>query len=36
MNIEHYSLDMVIALGYRVKSNIATNFRIWAYCVEDD
>lgn len=28
-NIEHYSLDMVIALGYRVKSNIATNFRIW-------
>ncbi len=29
-NIEHYSLDMVIALGYRVKSNTATNFRIWA------
>ena len=28
-NIEHYSLGMVIALGYRVKSNIATNFRIW-------
>ena len=28
--IEHYSLDMVIALGYRVKSNIATNFRIWS------
>ena len=28
-NIEHYSLDMVIALGYRVKSNIATNFHIW-------
>lgn len=27
-NIEHYSLDMVIALGYRVKSN----FRIWAIC----
>ncbi len=35
-NIEHYSLDMVIALGYRVKSNIATNFRIWATCVEED
>ena len=33
INIEHYSLDMVIALGYRVKSNIATNFRIWATCV---
>ena len=30
--IEHYSLDMVLALGYRVKSNIATNFRIWATC----
>ena len=29
-NIEHYSLGMVIALGYRVKLNIATNFRIWA------
>jgi len=29
-NIEHYSLGMVIALGYRVKSNIATNFRILA------
>ena len=28
-NIEHHSLDMVIAFGYRVKSNIATNFRIW-------
>lgn len=27
---KHYSLDMVIALGYRVKSNVATNFRIWA------
>ena len=31
-NIEHYSLDTVIELGYRVKSNIATNFRIWAIC----
>lgn len=29
-NIEHYSLGMVIALGYHMKSNIATNFRIWA------
>ena len=29
-NIEHYSIDMVIALVYRVKSNIATNFLIWA------
>ena len=28
-SIEYYSLDMVLALGYRVKSNIATNFHIW-------
>ncbi len=34
-NIEHYSLDMVIALGYRVKSNVATNFRIWATCARE-
>lgn len=27
---KHYNLDMIISLGYRVKSNIATNFRIWA------
>src|SRR3990167_5600433 len=28
--VEHYSLDMIISLGYRVKSSIATKFRIWA------
>jgi len=28
--IEHYNLDMVISVGYRVKSLIATRFRIWA------
>ena len=28
--IEHYNLDMIISLGYRVKSTIATKFRIWA------
>ena len=28
--IEHYNLDMVISLGYRVKSHTATRFRIWA------
>lgn len=28
--IEHYHLDMIIAVGYRVKSLIATRFRIWA------
>lgn len=25
-----YSLDMIISLGYRIKSQIATRFRIWA------
>ena len=29
-NIAHYNLDMIISLGYRVKSRIATSFRIWA------
>lgn len=28
--LEHYNLDMIISVGYRVKSTIATNFRIWA------
>lgn len=28
--IPHYNLDMIISLGYRVKSAIATKFRIWA------
>lgn len=25
-----YNLDMIISLGYRIKSSIATKFRIWA------
>ena len=29
-NIDHYNLDMIIALGYRVQSQIATRFRRWA------
>ena len=29
-NTIHYNLDMIISLGYRVKSKIATNFRCWA------
>ena len=29
-NIVHYNLDMIISLGYRVKSKVATNFRKWA------
>ena len=28
--IEHYNLDMIISVGYRVNSKKATNFRIWA------
>lgn len=28
--IPFYNLDMIISLGYRIKSRIATNFRIWA------
>ena len=27
---KHYNLDMIIALGYRIKSTTATQFRIWA------
>ena len=29
-NVTHYNLDMIISLGYRVKSLIATHFRRWA------
>ena len=29
-NIDHYNLDMMIALGYRVQSEVAIRFRIWA------
>ena len=28
--VNHYDLDMIISLGYRVKSKVATQFRIWA------
>lgn len=28
--IPFYNLDMIISLGYRIKSGIATHFRIWA------
>jgi len=30
VEVNLYHLDMIISLGYRVKSRIATNFRIWA------
>lgn len=29
-NMSYYNLDMIIAVGYRIKSKIATKFRIWA------
>lgn len=29
-NIDHYNLDMIIALGYRIQSEVAVRFRIWA------
>ena len=29
-NISHYNLDMIIAVGFRVKSQVATRFRKWA------
>ena len=29
-DIAHYNLDMIIALGYRVQSQVATRFRRWA------
>ena len=28
--LDYYNLDMIISVGYRVKSLIATRFRIWA------
>lgn len=29
-NVKYYNLDMILAIGYRVKSEIGTNFRQWA------
>ncbi|MDD3563517.1 MAG: virulence RhuM family protein [Candidatus Cloacimonetes bacterium] len=28
--VTHYNLDMIISVGYRIKSTVATHFRIWA------
>jgi hypothetical protein len=29
-NLDFFNLDMIISVGYRVKSRVATRFRIWA------
>lgn len=29
-NLEYYNLDAIISVGYRIKSRVATQFRIWA------
>lgn len=29
-NIDYYNLDMIILLGYRVQSQVATRFHRWA------
>jgi hypothetical protein len=29
-NLDYYNLDMIISVGYRVKSFIVTRFRIWS------
>ncbi len=28
--VKHYNLDMIISVGYRIKSHVATRFRQWA------
>ena len=35
-NIPFYNLDMIISLGYRVKTKTATDFRVWATHVLKD
>lgn len=29
-DVEHYNLDMIIAIGFKVRSTIGTKFRVWA------
>ena len=29
-NVDHYNLDMILAVGYRVRSTRGTQFRLWA------
>ncbi len=35
-NIEYYNLDIIISVGYRIKSKRGTQFRIWANQVIKD
>lgn len=35
-DIEHYNLDVIISVGYRVKSQRGTQFRIWANSILKD
>ena len=35
-NTAFYNLDLIISLGYRIKSHIATKFRIWATFPSDN
>ncbi|MFA5501855.1 MAG: RhuM family protein [Sulfurovaceae bacterium] len=35
-DVQHYSLDVIISVGYRVKSKQGTQFRIWANKVLKD
>ena len=32
-NVSYYNLDLILSLGYRIKSVTATRFRIWATSV---
>ena len=34
--VEHYNLDMIISVGYRVKSQRGIQFRVWANIVLKD
>jgi hypothetical protein len=36
LSVEHYNLDVIISVGYRVKSKQGTQFRIWANKVLKD
>ena len=35
-SILHYNLDLIISVGYRIKSKVATQFRIWSLGVIKD